>query len=122
MKKFISIISTVLVLCCAVCLFTACKEDAAVIDKSSFVIEEKTYAVGDAFSTSDVVITAKLKNGEVRKIDSHLKFVQDELTDEVLDKDKKFIKEGTYNVKVYYVEERDDMEIGTWKITVTKTK
>ncbi len=124
MKKFITIVSTVLVLCCAVCLFVACKDDSPVIDKDTYKIEEKAYVVGDTFSTGDVVITANLKNGEQRKIDTHLKFDKSGLVDaennSVLDDNNKFTKAGTYTVVVYLVEEREDMLVGDWKITVTE--
>jgi len=116
MKKFVSIASTVLILCCLVCLFTACKDDEAVID--SYNVESKSYVVGDTFSTSDAVITAELKNGEKVKIDTHLKFdttaVDIDLTD------GKFTKAGTYVVPVYAIEERTDLKIGDWTVTVTE--
>ena len=116
MKKFVSIASTVLILCCLVCLFTACKDDEAVID--SYNIESKSYVVGDTFSTSDAVITAVLKNGEKVKIDKNLKFVTDAVDADL--KDGKFVKAGTYSVAVYAVEERVDLKIGDWSVTVNE--
>lgn len=115
MKKIISIASAVIVLCCAIFLFTACADDKTATIKS-YSIEEKTYVVGDTFSTDDVVITAELNNGEKRKIDTHLKFDTAEI-EKKLD-DGKFTEKGEYIVTVYAVEERKDMKIGDWKIIV----
>lgn len=116
MKKFISIASTVLILCCFVCLFAACKDKEAVVD--SYSIENKTYTVGDTFSTSDAVITAVLKNGEKVKIDTNLKFVTDAVDADL--KEGKFEKAGEYSVAVYAVEERSDLKIGDWIVTVNE--
>ncbi len=116
MKKFISIASTALILCCFVCLFTACKDKEAVID--SYSVESKSYVVGDTFSTSDAVITAVLKNGEKVKIDKNLKFVTDGIDADL--EDGKFVKTGSYTVAVYAVEERADLKVGDWTVTVTE--
>lgn len=112
MKKFISVVSVALVLCCIFCLFTACKDDDAGI---VYTLEETTYEVGDAFSTSDAVITA-VNNGEKIKIDTHLVFDTDEIEADL--EDGKFTQAKTYSVAVYAVEKRSDLKIGDWKITV----
>ena len=112
MKKFISIASVALILCCIFCLFTACKDDDAGI---VYTIEEKTYEVGDTFSTDNVTITA-INNGEKIKIDKNLVFDTEAIEADL--EDGKFTKVGTYTVAVYAVENRTDMKIGDWKITV----
>ena len=114
MKKIISVVSVALVLCCIFCLFTACKDDNAGI---VYTLEETTYEVGDTFSTGDATITA-VYNGEKIKIDTHLVFDTEALEEEL--EDGKFTKAGTYTVAVYAVENRSDLKIGDWKITVTE--
>lgn len=119
MKKIICVLSVLLVLTCAVFAMAACSEKDAVI--TSYSIEKTTYKVGDAFSTDDVVITAELANGDKIKVDKNLYFDQSAITtegDDAVLKDGEFAKAGDYQVKVYAVEERDDLLIGTWNITV----
>lgn len=112
MKKFISIASVVLVLCSIFCMLTACKDDDAGI---VYTVEDKTYEVGDKFSTGDVVITA-VQNGEKIKIDTHLVFDAKAVEDDL--EDGKFVKTGSYVVAVYAVEIREDLKIGDWKVIV----
>ncbi len=115
MKKFLTIVSIVLVLVCAVCLFTACKDEAYI---QGYTIENKTYTVGDTYASSDVAITATLSDDSTKTISENLIFVGDGEEDLNLNDDGCFTKTGSYSVKVYALEEREDLFIGTWTIVV----
>ncbi len=117
MKRIVSIASAVIILCCAIFLFTACADDKSATIKS-YSIEKTEYSVGDTFSTDDVVITAELHNGEKRKIDTNLVFDDSAIKDQL--EDGAFTEAGAYTVTVYATEKRDDLKIGDWTITVVE--
>ncbi len=115
MKKTITVIALIIVLTVSCFALVACKDDAS--DLHDFVIAEKTYKIGDVYASGDITVTATA-NEKTYNVDKNLVFVGDDADALKLDKDGKFTEAGTYTVKVYTVEERDDMYVGEWKIVV----
>ncbi|MBR1624375.1 MAG: bacterial Ig-like domain-containing protein [Clostridia bacterium] len=116
MKKAVAIILTIAVVAALVCVFVSCGESKETGIKAYKAIETTTYSVGDEYKSSDVVIEAELKDGTTIKVTKNLVFVgEDELK---LDENGKFTEKGTYTVKVYALEEREDYFIGNWTIKV----
>ena len=80
-------------------------------------IEVENYAIGDKYNQSDAGIVAVLEDGTKKDITENLIFVgEDNLK---LDDDGNFTEAGEYKVKVYALEEREDMYIGEWTIKVS---
>jgi hypothetical protein len=119
MKKTTVIILVISLLAVTACLFAACGDKEAVIESYN-AIDSKTYAVGDTYSSSDVAVVAKLKDGTTRNITQNLVFDGDDETSLKLDDDGNFTEAGTYYVTVYALEKRDDLKIGVWTIIVNE--
>ena len=116
MKKVLTVLLISVLLVSVLCVFAACGEEEAVID-SYQDIDNTIYAAGDTYNNTDAHIVANLKDGTTRHITKNLVFVGEDA--ESLDlEDGKFTKAGTYEVKVYALEEREDYFIGKWTIEV----
>ncbi len=117
MKKIVvSLLVIVTVVMIATC-FVACTKDEVGIESFN-AIEDKTYYIGDTYKSSDIVLTAKMKDGTTANITKNLVFEGDDAQSLSLDENGKFTKAGTYVVKVYRFENREDLAIGEWKIIV----
>lgn len=118
MKKAIIVVLALVMVVSAAVLFVACGEKGeAVIKSYQLPLETKTYAVGDKYDSSDVVIVANLEDGTTRKVTKNLVLVGDDEESLKLE-DGCFTQAGEYEVEVYALEEREDFLIGSWKIKV----
>ena len=116
MKKTIVLLLCIVLSVAAVCLFVACEDDKEPVIESYKAIETDNYAIGDEYKQSDAEVVAVLKDGTTKNITKNLVFVgEDGLK---LDDDGKFTEAGEYTIKIYALEEREDLLIGEWKIKV----
>lgn len=117
MKKTVVLILILSLIVSMACLFIACKDDKEAVIKNYEPIEVENYAIGDKYNQSDAGIVAVLEDGTKKDITENLIFVgEDNLK---LDDDGNFTEAGEYKVKVYALEEREDMYIGEWTIKVS---
>ncbi len=116
MKKTIVLLLCIVLSVAAVCIFVACSDDGEPVIESYKEIEADTYAIGDAYKQADAEVVAVLKNGKTRNITKNLVFVGEDALN--LDDDGNFTEAGEYTVKIYALEEREDLLIGEWKIKV----
>ena len=118
-KNLILVLTLIVILVASVCILTACDKDEATV--KSYEIAEKEYSIGDKFATSDVAVTANLTDGTTKKCTNNI-VVDDSAIESKLDEDSKFVdgSAGTYTLKVYAVEIRDDLLIGEWKVIVSE--
>ena len=118
MKKVLVVLLSVIVLVASVCVFVSCSKDKTV-EIASYSIEKKEYIEGDKFNAEDIAITATLTDKTEITVKSNYVLASD-LSNLKLDENDCFTESGSYKVKVYKFEEREDLEIGEWEIVVSK--
>ena len=117
MKKAIATVLCVAVLVAVLaCVFAGCEKDGGAVIKDYQAIPVKTYAIGEEYKSSDVEITANLEDGTTRKIEKNLVFVGEDALP--LDDQQCFTAAGEFKIKVYTLQERDDLFVGEWTIKV----
>ncbi|MCR4661223.1 MAG: hypothetical protein K5765_04375 [Clostridia bacterium] len=116
MKKFISLFLVLAVALSCLVVLASCNKDNTV-SISSYTIAEKEYEVGAKFSTSDISVKAIMSDGSEKTVSKNI-IVDEESADLKLNDDNTFSEAGTYVLKVYLIEKREDCEIGSWTIKV----
>ena len=116
MKKTILILLAIVMVFGTACMLIACKDEKEPVIESYKAIEKDNYAIGDTYKETDAEIVAVLTDGSTRKITKNLVYVGKDALN--LDKDGKFTTVGEYKIKVYAMEEREDLFIGEWTIKV----
>ena len=122
MKKSLLTLVAVLILVVTACaVLTACSDDTDALTIKSYEITETKVNVGDAFSAP--TITATLSDDSTKTVTNNLVYDEDDLALLEL-ADGKYTKSGSYEIKVYILEQRDASPyyIGTWKLTVRVNK
>lgn len=119
MKKIVSIIVLILIVVSMACVFTACSEKDSDKLIDSYTIAPSVVNVGDTHGTP--TITALMTDGTEKTVKNNLKYNAEDIEGLKL-KDGKYTEAGTYSVRVYIIEEKEELFIGTWDITVKAVK
>ena len=121
MRKTILTTVTVLVLVLvSILVLTACDNEETDATVKSYEITDSKFDIGDTFAAP--TITANMSDDTTKTVANNLVYAADDYAALQLDADKKFTKAGTYDVKVYILEEREEFLLGTWHITVRVKK
>ncbi len=120
MKKVISVIALVLIVASISVLFVACSDKDDSLKVNSYEIKESIVKVGDKHGTP--TIKAYLSDGTDKTVANNLVYNEADLAALLLDEEDKYTKAGTYTVKVYILEEKEELYVGDWKITVKVVK
>ena len=122
MKKSLFTLVAVLILVVTACaVLTACSDDTEALTIKSYEITETKVNVGDTFSAP--TITATLSDDSTKTVTNNIVYDETDLARLEL-ADSKYTKSGSYEIKVYILEQRDEAPyyIGTWKLIVRVNK
>lgn len=117
-RKLITALCLTMVVVSVLCLF-ACSDKTTEKTVDKYEIAETKVNVGDTHGNP--TITATFNDGTTQAVSNNLVFDAENIKELALE-DGKYTKAGTYTVKVYIIEQRDDLYIGEWKITVKAIK
>ncbi len=86
----------------------------------SFEVEDYKLYVGDKFNKDNIKITATLDDKTTQEVKNNRIYNQDDLDkiNDELNDDGEFTKAGTYTIRIYHLEERKDMFVGTCNVKV----
>ena len=121
MKKVFSFILILTVIASCLVIFTSCGNSESTTI-TGYLIDASEYSIGDAFSTDDIVVKAKLSNGKEEKVTKNIVVDVKGCENFPLGDDGKITDIGdsvnTFKLSVYKFEIRDDFKIGEWIITI----
>lgn len=120
MKKRLTIVLTAVLLIVAVLSLVACAEKEETATVVSYEIAESKVNIGDTHGTP--TITAKMSDDTTKTVSKNLVYDADDVAKLQLDENNKYTKSGTYTVKVYILEQKEEFYLGEWKIIVKVTK
>ncbi len=115
MKKTLSLIIIIALVCVLAFTFAACEEESDEVGIERFEIEDLELTEGDKFNEEDVVITAYKTDGETAEVKNNLDFDLTAL-EEFLDEENTLSDDsaGEYKIPVYHLEKH----IGDLKVIV----
>lgn len=126
-KRVLAVILAVvtIVSCCFV--LTACNKNTTTDETTATAVNKYEIAeyeayVGDEFKAANIVVTAYLNNDTTKTVTNNRIYSAVDQTKLELDDSKKFTKAGNYTLRVYLLEEREDLLMGTCSIKVLAKK
>lgn len=118
-KTFLTSVAVLVLVVVCFAALTACDKESD-LTVLSYDITPSKVDIGDTFAAP--TITANMSDETTKTVSKNLVYSASDLALLELDADKKFTKAGTFQVKVYILEEREEFLLGTWDITVRVKK